>query len=102
MTLTKPYVRTQVAGQEEGTVDGKPRDLACFLQFAVKLSGHDARRVWFKSITENFLKALARDHVLRPSIRGEAVPQRSPRDLRHVHQNPPVDHLHRVARDPLL
>ena len=87
-----------------------------FPQFSVKLSGHDDRREWFQSRTEAFLNALARGHVLQPSTRGEAMPQRwfqstiartyatmrqrSPRGSRHVHQNRPLDHLHRVARDP--
>jgi hypothetical protein len=29
------YFHTQVAGQAEGTIDAKQRDLACFLQFYV-------------------------------------------------------------------
>jgi hypothetical protein len=33
MTLAEHYFRTQVAGQAEGTVDAKQRDLACFLTF---------------------------------------------------------------------
>ena len=33
--LAKPYLRTQVAGQAEGTLDAKSRDLARFLQFDV-------------------------------------------------------------------
>jgi hypothetical protein len=118
MPLTEPYVRTQVAGQAEGTVDGKPRDLACFLRFAVKVSGQDDRRKWFQSRTEAFLKALALGHVLRPSTHGDAMPQRwfqstiartyatvrqrSPRGSRHVHQNRPLDHLYRVAREPAI
>ncbi len=76
MALTEQYFRTQVAGQAEGTVDAKQRDLACFLNFYVKLYGHDDRREWFKSVTEAFLRALARGHVPRPSKRGEAKPQR--------------------------
>jgi integrase/recombinase XerD len=76
MALAEQYVRTQVAGQAEGTVDAKQRDLACFLQFYVKLYGHDDRREWFKSVTEAFLKALARGQVPRPSKCGDAKPQR--------------------------
>jgi hypothetical protein len=33
IALAEHYFRTQVAGQAEGTVDAKPRDLACFLTF---------------------------------------------------------------------
>jgi hypothetical protein len=33
MALAEQYFRTQVAGQAEGTVDAKQRDLACFLSF---------------------------------------------------------------------
>jgi hypothetical protein len=76
MALVEPYFRTQVAGQAEGTVDAKQRDLACFLTFYVQLYGHDDRREWYKSVTEACLKALARGRVLRPSKRGEAKPQR--------------------------
>ena len=76
LALAERYFRTQVAGQAEGTVDAKQRDLTCFLNFYVKLYGHDDRREWFKSVTEAFLKALARGQVPRPSKRGEAEPQR--------------------------
>jgi hypothetical protein len=76
MALAEQYFRTQVAGQAEGTLDAKQLDLACFLTFYVKLYGHDDRREWFKSVTEAFLKALARGQVPRPSKRGEGKPQR--------------------------
>jgi integrase/recombinase XerD len=76
LALVDQYFRTQVAGQAEGTVDAKQRDLACFLTFYTQLYGHDDRREWFKSVTEAFLKALARGRVPRPSKRGEATPQR--------------------------
>jgi hypothetical protein len=33
MALAEQYFRTQVAGQAEGTVDAKQRDLAYFLTF---------------------------------------------------------------------
>jgi integrase/recombinase XerD len=74
--LTEQYFRTQVAGQAEGTVDAKQRDLACFLTFYVQLYGHDDRREWFKSVTEAFLRELARGRVPRPSKRGEPKLQR--------------------------
>jgi hypothetical protein len=35
-----------VAGQAEGTVDAKQRDLACVLSFDVQLYDHDDRRAW--------------------------------------------------------
>lgn len=57
--LAEQYFRMQVAGQAEGTVDAKQRDLACFLNFYTKLYGHDDRREWYKSVTEAFLKELA-------------------------------------------
>lgn len=76
MALTEHYFRTQVAGQAEGTLDAKHRDLACFLTFYVQLYGHDDGREWYKSVTEAFLKALARGQVPRPSKRGNAKPQR--------------------------
>jgi site-specific recombinase XerC len=76
MVLAEQYFRTQVAGQAEGTVDAKQRDLACFLSFYTQLYGHDDRREWYKAVTEAFLKALARGQVPRPSKRGEAKPQR--------------------------
>jgi integrase/recombinase XerD len=76
MALAERYFRTQVAGQAEGTVDAKQRDLTCLLNFYVKLYGHDDRREGFKSVTEAFLKALARGQVPRPSKRGETKPQR--------------------------
>jgi hypothetical protein len=60
MALAEQYFRTQVAGQAEGTVDAKQRDLACFLSFYTQLYGHDDRREWYKAVTEAFLKALAR------------------------------------------
>jgi integrase len=72
MALVEQYFRTQMTGQAEGTVDAKQRDLACFLTFYVQLSGHDDRREWYKSVTEAFLKALARGQVPRPSKRGPA------------------------------
>jgi len=76
MALAEQYFRTQVAGQADGTVDAKQRDLACFLNFYVKLYGHDNCREWFKSVTEAFLKELARGHIPRPSKWGEGKPQR--------------------------
>ena len=76
MALAERYFRTQVAGQAEGAVDAKQRDLACFLTFYVQLYGHDDRREWYKAVTEAFLRALARGQVRRPSKRGEAKPQR--------------------------
>src|SRR5262247_1868611 len=76
LALAERYFRTQVAGQAEGTVDAKQRDLTCFLTSYTQLYGHDDRREWFKSVTEAFLKALARGHVPRPSKRGEPKPQR--------------------------
>jgi hypothetical protein len=76
MALAEHYFRTQVAGQAEGTVGTKQRDLACFLSFYMQLYGHDDRREWYKAVTEAFLKALARGQVPRPSKRGEAKPQR--------------------------
>jgi integrase/recombinase XerD len=76
LALAEQYFRTQVAGQAEGTVDAKERDLACFLTFYTQLYGHDDRREWYKSVTEAFLKALARGQVPRPSKRGEPRPQR--------------------------
>jgi hypothetical protein len=76
MALAEQYFRTQVAGQAEGTADAKQRDLACFLNFYVKLYGHDNCREWFKSVTEAFLKELARGHIPRPSKWGEGKPQR--------------------------
>jgi hypothetical protein len=45
MALAERYFRTQVAGQAEGTVDAKQRDLACFLSFYMQLYGHDDCRV---------------------------------------------------------
>jgi hypothetical protein len=57
MPLAERYFRTQVAGQAEGTVDAKQRDLACFLTFYVQLYGHDDRREWFKSVTEALVHA---------------------------------------------
>jgi hypothetical protein len=44
MALAEQYFRTQVAGQAEGTVDVKQRDLACFLTFYTQLYRHDDRR----------------------------------------------------------
>ena len=76
LALAEWYFRTQVAGQAEGTVDAKQRDLACFLHFYTQLYGHDDRREWYKAVTEAFLKALALGQVPRPSKRGEAKPQR--------------------------
>jgi hypothetical protein len=76
MALAKQYFRTHVAGQAEGIVDAKQRDLACFLIFYTQLYGHDDRRERFKSVTEAFLKELARGRVPRPSKRCEAKPQR--------------------------
>jgi hypothetical protein len=75
MVLTEQYFRTQVAGQAEGTVDAKQRDLACVLRFYTQLYGHDDRREWYKSVTEAFLKALARGQVARPS---KSATSRSP------------------------
>src|ERR671925_2130225 len=40
----EPYVPMQMAGQAEGTVDVKPRDLTCVLSFSVQPYGHDDRR----------------------------------------------------------
>jgi site-specific recombinase XerC len=76
VALPEQFFRTQVAGQAESTVDAKQRHLACFLNFYVKLYGHDNCQEWFKSVTEAFLKELARGHIPRPSKRGEGKPQR--------------------------
>jgi site-specific recombinase XerD len=76
LALAEQYFRTQVAGQADGTVDAKQRDLACFITFYTQLYGHDDRREWYKAVTEAFLKAMARGQVPRPSKRGEAKPQR--------------------------
>jgi site-specific recombinase XerC len=76
MALAEHYFRTQVAGQAEGPVDAKQRDLACFLSFYTQLYGHDDRREWYRAVTEAFLRALARGQVPRPSKCGEAKPQR--------------------------
>ena len=76
MALAEQYFLTQVAGQAEGTVEAKQRGLACFLSFYTQLYGHDDCREWFKSVTEAFLKALARGQVPRPSKRGDPKPQR--------------------------
>jgi hypothetical protein len=37
MALAERYFRSQAAGQAEGTLDAKQRDLACFLQVDVTL-----------------------------------------------------------------
>jgi site-specific recombinase XerD len=76
MALAERYFRTQVAGQAEGTIDAKQRDLACVLQFYGQLYGHDDARQWYKSVTEAFLKDLARGKVARPSKQRESTPQR--------------------------
>jgi integrase/recombinase XerD len=76
LALAERYFRMQVAGQAEGTVDAKQRDLACFLRFYTQLYGHDDRREWYKAVTEAFLRALARGQVPRPSKRGEPQPRR--------------------------
>jgi integrase/recombinase XerD len=70
MALAKRYFLTQVAGQAEGTIDAKQRDLACFLEFYGELYGHDDARQWYKLVTEAFLKDLARGKVPRPSKTG--------------------------------
>ena len=44
MALAERYFRTQVAGQVEGTIDAKQRDLAGFRQFYVQL--FSSIRVW--------------------------------------------------------
>jgi hypothetical protein len=49
LALAERYFRTQVAGQAEGTVDAKQRDLACFLTFYTQLYGHDDRREWYNT-----------------------------------------------------
>jgi hypothetical protein len=56
LALAERHFRTQVAGQAEGTVDAKQRDLACFLSFYTQRYGHDDRREWYKAVTEAFLK----------------------------------------------
>jgi integrase/recombinase XerD len=76
MALAERYFLTQVAGQAEGTIDAKQRDLACFLQFYVQLYGHDDARQWYKSVTEAFLKDLARGKVPRPSKTGDSHAKR--------------------------
>jgi hypothetical protein len=44
MALAERYFCTQMAGQAEGTIDGKQHDLAGFLQFYVQLYGHRSDR----------------------------------------------------------
>jgi integrase/recombinase XerD len=74
--LAERYFLTQAAGQAEGTQDAKRRDLACFLHFYTQLYGHDDAREWYKSVTEAFVKELARGHVPRPSTTGAPQPKR--------------------------
>jgi hypothetical protein len=66
----------QVAGQAEGTVEATQRDLACFLNFDVKLCGRDVRRPWYKAVTEAFLNARARGQAPRASNIGTFKPKR--------------------------
>jgi hypothetical protein len=50
IALAERYFRAHVAGQAEGTIDAKQRDLACFLQFYVQL--FSLIRLWL--ITRRF------------------------------------------------
>ena len=84
------YFRIQVAGQAEGTQDAKRRDLACFLQFYVQLYGHDDSREWYKSVTEAFVKELARGTVPRPSKTGEPQPRRLSPSISTSHAEAPI------------
>ena len=49
MALAEQYLRTQVGGQAEDTVDAKQGDPACLLSFYTQRYGHDDRREWFKA-----------------------------------------------------
>lgn len=105
LALADRYFVTQVAGQAEGTIDAKQRDLACFLQFYVQVYGHDDARQWYKAVTEAFLKALARGQALRPSKTGESHAKRlSPSTIARTYAT--VRHFarwihHHVAEFPI-
>ena len=70
MTLAERYFLTAGGRPSQGTIDAKQRDHACFLHFYVQLYGHDDARQWYKSVTEAFLKDLARGKGPRPSTGG--------------------------------
>jgi hypothetical protein len=61
--------RTQIAGQTEGSQAPKRYHLTCLLYVYPRLYWHDDARQWYTSVTEAFMKELARRHVPRPSKR---------------------------------
>src|SRR5882724_5417046 len=56
--LAKLYLKIEVAGQSQATLDAKRRDLTRFLAFYHQLCGHDRPEEWFVSVTKAFLKHL--------------------------------------------
>lgn len=65
--LIRLYGVTQVAGQAEGTVEAKARDLKRFLSFYRDLYGHDDPAEWYPSVTREFVKQLQRTRTLAPA-----------------------------------
>ena len=58
MALAGLYFRTEVAGQAEGTVDAKKRDLERFLSYYLELYGHDRPDEWYPSVTRDYISTL--------------------------------------------
>jgi integrase/recombinase XerD len=61
--LAGAYFISQVAGQSANTISAKKRDLQRFLDFYVKLYGHDDPAEWYTSVTREFLKTLTKDKL---------------------------------------
>lgn len=66
-SLIRLYGITQVAGQAEGTIEAKARDLRRFLSFYRDLYGHDDPAEWYPATTREFVKQLQRNRLLAPA-----------------------------------
>jgi len=66
--LAKLYLKTEVAGQSQATLEAKRRDLTRFLAFYHQLCGHDRPEEWFVSVTKAFLKHLRGQRFAQASL----------------------------------
>jgi integrase/recombinase XerD len=66
--LDELYFVSEVAGQARATIEAKRRDLGRFLTFYQRLYGHDRPEEWYRSVTREFLKQLAKAHAADATI----------------------------------
>lgn len=66
--LAELYFLSEVAAQAGATIEAKRRDLGRFLAFYHRLYGHDRPEEWYRSVTREFLKQLAKARPAQATI----------------------------------